>query len=45
MRDFALEAMLFDALLLDEESGRWFTLPGQMPAGQAGQGLTTIAAP
>ena len=33
------------AMLFDEESGRWFTLPGQMPAGRAGHGLTTIPAP
>jgi hypothetical protein len=40
---------LFDnhaiAMLFDEESGRWFTLPGQMPTGRAGHGLTTISAP
>ena len=34
-----------DAMLFDEESGRWFTLPGQMPAGRVGHGLTTIPAP
>jgi hypothetical protein len=34
--------MLFDAMLFDEESRRWFTLPGQMPAGRRGHGLTTI---
>jgi hypothetical protein len=38
-------AMLFDALLLDEESGRWFTLPGQVPAGRNGHRLATIPAP
>jgi hypothetical protein len=33
-------------MLFDEESGRWFTLPGQMPAGQKwNHGLTTISAP
>jgi hypothetical protein len=32
------------AMLFDEESGRWFTLPGQMPTGRAGHGLTTIPA-
>jgi hypothetical protein len=30
------------AMLFDEESGRWFTLPGQMPAGREGHGLTTV---
>jgi hypothetical protein len=34
-----------DAMLLEEESGRWFTLPGQMPTGRRGHGLTTIPAP
>jgi hypothetical protein len=34
-----------DAMLFGEESGRWFTLPGQMPMGGAGQGLTTVPAP
>jgi hypothetical protein len=34
-----------DAMLFDEESGRWFTLPGQMPTWRAGHGLTTIPAP
>jgi hypothetical protein len=33
------------AMLFDEESGRWFTLPGQMPTGREGHGLTTIPAP
>jgi hypothetical protein len=33
------------AMLFDEESGRWFTLPGQMPAGRAGHGLTTVPGP
>jgi hypothetical protein len=30
------------AMLFDEESARWFTLPGQMPAGQKGHGLATV---
>ena len=34
-----------DAMLFEEESGRWFTLPGQMPTGRQGHGLTTIPAP
>jgi hypothetical protein len=34
-----------DSMLFDEESGRWFTLPGQMPAGRAGHRLMTIPAP
>ena len=34
-----------DAMLFEEESGRWFTLPGQLPAGWAGHGLTTVPAP
>jgi hypothetical protein len=34
-----------DAILFDEESGRWFTLPGQMPTRRQGHGLTTIPAP
>jgi hypothetical protein len=34
-----------DAMLFDEESGRWFTLPGQMPAGRKEHGLATIPAP
>jgi hypothetical protein len=34
-----------DAMLFDEESGRWFTLSGQMPAGRAGHGLTTVPIP
>jgi hypothetical protein len=34
-----------DAMLFDEEIGRWFTLPGQMSAGRAGHGLTTVPAP
>jgi hypothetical protein len=33
------------AMLFDEESGRWFTLPHQMPTGRAGHGLATIPAP
>ena len=33
------------AMLFDEESGRWFTLPGQMPTGREGHGLTTVPAP
>jgi hypothetical protein len=33
------------AMLFDEESGRWFTLPREMPAGRAGHGLTTVPAP
>jgi hypothetical protein len=33
------------AMLFDEESGRWFTLPGQMPMWRSGHGLTTIPAP
>ena len=32
-------------MLFEEESGRWFTLPGQLPAGWAGHGLTTVPAP
>jgi hypothetical protein len=38
-------AIRADAMLFEEESGRWFTLPGQMPAGRQGHGLTTIPAP
>jgi hypothetical protein len=34
-----------DAMLFDEESGRWFTLLGQMPTGRSGHRLTTIPAP
>ena len=34
-----------DAILFEEESGRWFTLPGQMPTWWSGHGLTTIPAP
>jgi hypothetical protein len=34
-----------DAMLFDEESGRWFTLPGQMPTWRSGHGLTTVPAP
>jgi hypothetical protein len=34
-----------DAMLFVEESGRWFTLPGQMPTRREGHGLTTIPAP
>jgi hypothetical protein len=34
-----------DAMLFEEESGRWFTLPGQMLTGGAGHGLTTVPAP
>jgi hypothetical protein len=33
------------AMLFDEESGRWFTLPREMPARRQGHGLTTIRAP
>jgi hypothetical protein len=33
------------AMLLEEESGRWLTLPGQMPTSREGHGLTTIPAP
>jgi hypothetical protein len=33
-----------DAMLFDEESGRWFTLPGQMPTSRAGHGLATVPA-
>jgi hypothetical protein len=32
------------AMLFDEESARWFTLPGQIPAGQKGHGLATTPA-
>jgi hypothetical protein len=32
------------AMLFDEESGRWFTLPGQIPAGREDHGLATIPA-
>jgi hypothetical protein len=34
-----------DAMLFEEESGRWFTLPGRMPTGREGHGLTTVPAP
>jgi hypothetical protein len=34
-----------DAMLFEEESGRWFTLPGQMPTWRSAHGLTTIPAP
>jgi hypothetical protein len=34
-----------DAMLFEEESGRWFTLSGQMPTGRQNHGLTTIPAP
>jgi hypothetical protein len=34
-----------DAMLFDEESGRWFTLPIQMPMWRSGHRLTTIPAP
>jgi hypothetical protein len=34
-----------DAMLFDEESGRWFLLPGEMPTGRSGHGLTTVPAP
>jgi hypothetical protein len=34
-----------DAMLFEEESGRWFTLSGQMPTGRANHGLTTVPAP
>jgi hypothetical protein len=34
-----------DAMLFDEESGRWFTLPGGMPTGRRNHGLTTVPAP
>jgi hypothetical protein len=30
------------AMMFDEESGRWFTLPGQMPAGRTCHGLVTV---
>jgi hypothetical protein len=30
------------AMLFDEESGRWFTLPGQMPAGREDHVLITV---
>ena len=33
------------AMLFDEESGRWFTLPVQMPMWRSGHGLTTTPAP
>ena len=33
-----------DAMLFEEESGRWFTLPGQIPAGRTGHGLATVPA-
>jgi hypothetical protein len=33
------------AMLFDEESGRWFTLPVQMPMWLSSHGLTTIPAP
>jgi hypothetical protein len=33
------------AMLFDEESGCWFTLPREMPVGRQGHGLTTIPAP
>jgi hypothetical protein len=33
------------AMLFDEESGRWFTLPREMPARIQGHGLTTVPAP
>jgi hypothetical protein len=38
-------ATLFDAMLFEEESGRWFTLPGQMLAGWNGHRLATVPAP
>jgi hypothetical protein len=34
-----------DAMLFDEESGRWFTLPIQMPMWRSGHRLTTMPAP
>ena len=34
-----------DVMLFDEESGRWFTLPVQMPMWRSGHRLTTIPAP
>jgi hypothetical protein len=33
------------AMLFDEESARWFTLPGQMSTSRGDHGLTTIPAP
>ena len=33
------------AMLFDEESGRWFTLPGQMPTGRVRHALATVPAP
>jgi hypothetical protein len=33
------------AMLFDEASGRWFTLPSHMPTGRGGHGLTTVPAP
>jgi hypothetical protein len=33
------------AMLFDEESGRWFTLPGQMPEGRTHHRLATVPAP
>jgi hypothetical protein len=34
-----------DAMLFEEASGRWFTLPGQVPAGRNGHRLATVPAP
>ena len=31
-----------DAMLFEEESGRWFTLPGQMPTGREQHALATV---
>ena len=33
------------AMLFEEESGRWFTLPNQMPTGRDGPALVTVPAP
>jgi hypothetical protein len=33
------------AMLFEEESGRWFTLPGQMPTGREQHALATVPAP
>jgi hypothetical protein len=33
------------AMLFEEETGRWFMLPGQMPTRRQNHGLTTIPAP
>jgi hypothetical protein len=34
-----------DAMLFDEESGRWFTLPREMPTGRYNHALATVPAP